>query len=147
MNSFTPRAAQVLALARREAIRLRHDHVGTEHLLLGLLKLGQGVAAKALLDRELDLATARIEVENQVGRGPEFKILDKIPHNSQVKRVLAFAGNEAKAFNHNSVGTEHILLGLLRESAGGAFCVFTARGLDIENTYSEVLEHLGPRCS
>src|SRR5882672_8524548 len=115
MNNFTPRAQQVLALARKEADRFNHNYVGTEHLLLGLIKLGQGVAVNVLQKMGLDLETVRMEVEKQVGSGPETKIVGNIPYTPRVKKVLALAGKEAKALNHSYVGTEHILLGLLEE--------------------------------
>ena len=118
MNNFTPRAQQVLALARKEADRFNHNYVGTEHLLLGLIKLGQGVAVNVLQKMSLDLETVRMEVEKQVGSGPETKTPGNIPYTPRVKKVLALAGKEAKALNHSYVGTEHILLGLLREGDG-----------------------------
>ena len=120
MNNFTPRAQQVLALARKEADRFNHNYVGTEHLLLGLIKLGQGVAVNVLQKMGLDLETVRMEVEKQVGTGPETKMVGNIPYTPRVKKVLALAGKEAKSLNHSYVGTEHILLGLLREGEGVA---------------------------
>src|ERR687887_237043 len=115
MNNFTPRAQQVLALARKEADRFNHNYVGTEHLLLGLIKLGQGVAVNVLQKMGLDLETVRMEVEKQVGTGPDQKVVGNVPYTPRVKKVLALAAKEAKALNHTYVGTEHILLGLLRE--------------------------------
>ena len=112
MNNFTPRAQQVLALARKEADRFNHNFVGTEHLLLGLIKLGQGVAVNVLQKLGLDLETVRMEVEKQVGTGPDQKMIGNIPYTPRVKKVLALAAKEAKALNHTYVGTEHILLGL-----------------------------------
>ena len=120
MNNFTPRAQQVLALARKEADRFNHNYVGTEHLLLGLIKLGQGVAVNVLQKMGLDLDTVRMEVEKHVGSHPETKMVGNIPYTPRVKKVLALAGKEAKALNHSYVGTEHILLGLLREGEGVA---------------------------
>src|SRR3984893_5729974 len=99
MNNFTPRAQQVLQLARKEADRFNHNYVGTEHLLLGLIKLGQGVAVNVLQKMGLDLETVRMEVEKQVGSGPETKIVGNIPYTPRVKKVLALAGKEAKALN------------------------------------------------
>src|SRR5450759_5694420 len=116
MNNFTPRAQQVLALARKEADRFNHNFVGTEHLLLGLIKLGQGVAVNVLQKLGLDLETVRLEVEKQVGTGPDQKMMGNIPTTPVGKRVLALAQKEAKALNHTSVGTEHILLCLLYTS-------------------------------
>ena len=97
MNNFTPRAQQVLALARKEADRFNHNYVGTEHLLLGLIKLGQGVAVNVLQKMGLDLETVRMEVEKQVGSGPETKMVGNIPYTPRVKKVLALAGKEAQA--------------------------------------------------
>src|SRR6186713_369227 len=144
MNNFTPRAQQVLALARKEADRFNHNFVGTEHLLLGLIKLGQGVAVNVLQKLGLDLETVRMEVEKQVGTGPETKMVGNIPYTPRVKKVLALAGKEAKALNHSYVGTEHILLGLLREGEGVAARVLKNLELDIERTRNEILKELDP---
>src|SRR6202049_2965733 len=114
MNNFTPRAQQVLALARKEAERFNHNYVGTEHLLLGLIKLGEGVAVNVLQRMGLDLERVRMEVEEHVGSHPETNMTGNIPHSPRFKKVLALAGKEAKALHHSYVGTEHILLGLLR---------------------------------
>jgi ATP-dependent Clp protease ATP-binding subunit ClpC len=146
MNNLTPRAQQVLALARKEADRFRHNYVGTEHLLLGLIKLGQGVAVSVLQKMGLDLETVRGEVEKQVGLGQESKTpLGSIPYTPRVKKVLALAGKEAKALNHSYVGTEHILLGLLREGEGVAARVLKTLDIDIERTRQEILRELDPQ--
>ena len=144
MNNFTPRAQQVLALARKEADRFNHNYVGTEHLLLGLIKLGQGVAVNVLQKMGLDLETVRMEVEKQVGSGPVQKMVGNIPYTPRVKKVLALAGKEAKALNHSYVGTEHILLGLLREGEGVAARVLKNLEVDIERTRNEILKELDP---
>ena len=144
MNNFTPRAQQVLALARKEADRFNHNYVGTEHLLLGLIKLGQGVAVNVLQKMGLDLETVRMEVEKQVGSGPETKMVGNIPYTPRVKKVLALAGKEAKGLQHSYVGTEHILLGLLREGEGVAAKVLKNLEVDIERTRNEVLKELDP---
>src|ERR1043166_3080494 len=144
MNNFTPRAQQVLALARKEADRFNHNYVGTEHLLLGLIKLGQGVAVNVLQKVGLDLETVRMEVEKQVGSGPETKMVGNIPYTPRVKKVLALAGKEAKELNHSYVGTEHILLGLLREGDGVAARVLKNLDVDIEQTRQEILKELDP---
>ena len=144
MNNFTPRAQQALALARKEAERFNHNYVGTEHLLLGLIKLGQGVAVNALQKMGLDLETVRLEVEKQVGTGPEVKQAGSIPFTPRVKKVLALAGKEARALNHSYVGTEHILLGLLREGDGVAARVLKNLEVDIERTRNEILKELDP---
>ncbi len=148
MNNFTPRAQQVLALARKEADRFHHNYVGTEHLLLGLIKLGQGVAVSVLQKMGLDLETVRAEVEKQVGIGQESKTpVGSIPYTPRVKKVLALAGKEAKALNHSYVGTEHILLGLLREGEGVAARVLKTLEVDIERTRNEILRELDPQFS
>ena len=144
MNNFTPRAQQVLALARKEADRFHHNYVGTEHLLLGLINLGQGVAVNVLQKMGLDLDTVRTAVEKQVGLGPESKPSGNIPYTPRVKKVLALAGKEAKALNHSYIGTEHILLGLLREGEGVAARVLKSLEVDIERCRSEILAELDP---
>src|SRR6516164_6891462 len=144
MNNFTPRAQQVLALARKEAERFNHNYVGTEHLLLGLIKLGQGVAVNVLQNMGLDLERVRMEVEKHVGSHPETKMVGNIPYTPRVKKVLALAGKEAKALNHSYVGTEHILLGLLREGEGVAARVLKSLEVDIERTRNEILKELDP---
>jgi ATP-dependent Clp protease ATP-binding subunit ClpC len=144
LSNFTPRAQQVLALARKEADRFNHNFIGTEHLLLGLIKLGQGVAVIVLQKMGLDLETVRMEVEKQVGTGPDQKMLGNIPYTPRVKKVLGLAQKEAKALNHTYVGTEHILLGLLREGDGVAARVLKNLDVDIEQTRQEILKELDP---
>src|ERR1022692_2017234 len=143
-NNFTPRAQQVLALARKEADRFNHNFLGTEHLLLGLIKLGQGVAVNVLQGMGIDLDTVRIAVEKEVGTGPDQKMIGNIPYTPRVKKVLALASKEAKALNHTYVGTEHILLGLLREGDGVAAKVLKNLDVDIEQTRQEILKELDP---
>lgn len=143
MQNFTPRAQQVLALARKEADRFNHNFVGTEHLLLGLIKLGQGVAVNVLQKMGLDLETVRLEVEKQVGGGPDQKVMGNIPYTPRVKKVLALAAKEAKALSHTYVGTEHLLLGLLREGDGVAARVLKNLDVDIEQCRKEILKELG----
>jgi ATP-dependent Clp protease ATP-binding subunit ClpC len=145
MQNFTPRAQQVLALAKKEADRFNHNFVGTEHLLLGLIKLGQGVAVNVLLKMGLDLETLRREVEKVVGTGPDQKVVGNIPFTPRVKKVLALAAREAKSLNHTYVGTEHILLGLLREGDGVAARVLKSLDVDIEEVRREVLKELDPQ--
>ncbi|MFL2826294.1 MAG: ATP-dependent Clp protease ATP-binding subunit [Opitutales bacterium] len=147
LNNFTPRAQQVLALSRKEAERFNHNYVGTEHLLLGLINLGQGVAVNVLQKMDLDLQTVRVAVEKQVGIGPESKPLGAIPYTPRVKKVLALSGKEAKLLNHSYVGTEHILLGLLREGEGVAARVLKSLNIDIERCRNEILSELDPNFS
>jgi ATP-dependent Clp protease ATP-binding subunit ClpC len=147
MNNFTPRAQQVLALARKEADRFNHSYVGTEHLLLGLIKLGQGVAVNVLERMGLELEAVRMEVEKEVGSGPPQKASGNIPYTPRVKKVLALANKEAKALNHSYVGTEHLLLGLLREGEGVAARVLKRLDVDIQRTRNEILAEIDPNFS
>jgi len=144
MSNFTPRAQQVLQLARKEADRFNHNVIGTEHLLLGLVKLGQGVAVNVLQKMGLDLETVRMEVEKQVGTGPDQKVIGNIPYTPRVKKVLDLARREAKSLNHTYIGTEHILLGLLREGDGVAARILRSLDVDIEQARQEILKELDP---
>ena len=147
MANFTPRAQQVLALARLEADRFHHNFVGTEHLLLGLIRLGQGTAVNVLLKMGLDLEAVRLEVEKQVGKGLDQKGSGFIPYTPRVKKALALAAKESKALHHTYVGTEHILLGLLREGDGVAARVLTNLGLDSDVIRQNILRELDPNFS
>jgi ATP-dependent Clp protease ATP-binding subunit ClpC len=144
MNNFTPRAQQVLQLAKKEADRFNHGYVGTEHLLLGLIALGQGVAVNVLQRMGVDLETVRTEVEKAVGVGPDSKTVGNVPYTPRVKKVLTLAGSEARALNHSYVGTEHILLGLLREGEGVAARVLKNLSVDLEKTRVEIMKELDP---
>ena len=144
ISNFTPRAQQVLALARKEADRFNHNFLGTEHLLLGLIKLGQGVAVNVLQKIGLDLETVRKEVEKRVGFGPDRKSLGNAPYTPRVKKVLDLAKREAKNLNHTYIGTEHILLGLLREGDGVAAQILRSLDVDIKQTRQEILKELDP---
>jgi len=144
LNNFTPRAHQVLNLARIEAARLNHNFLGTEHVLLGLFKLGQGTAINVLRKRGLDLEILRQEVEKQVGTGPDQEIVGNIPFTPRVKKVIALAQKEAKQLYHTYVGTEHLLLGLLREGDGVAAKVLASLGVELEETRHEILRELDP---
>jgi len=144
MKDFTPRAQEVLALALKEAKRLNHAYVGTEHLLLGLIKLGQGVAVNVLERMGLDLEKVRMEVEKHVGPSSETKMVENILYTPRAKKVLALAGKEAEALNHSYVGTEHILLGLLREGEGIAARVLRSLEVDPARVRNEILKELDP---
>src|ERR1700726_2966192 len=144
MNNFTPRAQQVLALASKEAGRFNHNCVGTEHLLLGLIKLGEGVAVNVLQKMGLDLEIVRKEGEKHVAPRPETKMIGNTPYTPRVKKVLALAGKEAQALHHSYVGTEHLLLGLLREGEGVAAQVLKSLEVDPARTRNEVLKALDP---
>jgi uncharacterized glyoxalase superfamily protein PhnB len=142
MNNFTPRAQMTLALARKEADRLHHHWVGTEHMLLGLIELGQGPAVRVLQKMGLDLETVRLAVIREVGQGPADNPKASMPFTPAVKRSLALAGKEAKELNHSYVGTEHLLLGLLREGSDVAARVLQSLGVDLERTRVEILREL-----
>jgi len=144
MNNFTPRAQQVLQLSRQEADRFNHGYIGTEHLLLGLIALGEGVAVTVLRRMNLDLDTVRMEVEKAVGVGSDMKTVGNVPYTPRVKKVLALAGTEARAMNVDFVGTEHILLGLLREGEGVAARVLANLNVDLEKTRHAVMKELDP---
>jgi hypothetical protein len=144
LNNFTPCAQKVLALARDEAQRFRHNFIGTEHLLLGLITLGQGTAVTVLNQMGIDLKNVRQEVEKQVGSGPDNRVAHQVPYAPRVKKVLALAAKESKALNHTYVGTEHILLGLLHEGDGVAARVLKSLGIDTEVTRQHILRELDP---
>lgn len=144
MNNFTPRAQQVLSLSKKEAERFNHNYVGTEHLLLGLIKLGQGVAVSVLERMGLDLDSVRIEVEKQVGAGPDPVKGGSIPFTPRVKKVLTLADKEAQHLKHSYVGTEHLLLGLLREGDGVAAKVLNNLDVDIARARHEILLEINP---
>jgi len=143
-DNLTPRAKQALNLARREAVRFNHNFIGTEHVLLGLVALGQGVAVNVLQKLGLDLDVVRRKVQEYVGPGPAQKTIGNIPYTPRVKMVLALAAKEAKTLNHTYVGTEHLLLGLLREGDGVAARVLTGLNVDVEKTRVEILKELDP---
>jgi ATP-dependent Clp protease ATP-binding subunit ClpC len=141
---FTPRAIQVVALARKEALRLNHNFIGTEHLLLGLLKLNRGVAVNVLRKRGVDFPTARAKVEEIVSTGTGEKNDDRIPYTPRVKKVFALANRNAKALNHTYIGTEHLLLGLMEETDGVAAKVLRELKVDLQQSREEILKELTP---
>src|ERR1700741_71104 len=112
---FTDRARKVMQLANQEAQRFNHEYIGTEHILLGLVKEGSGVAANVLKNLDVDLRKIRHEVENIVLPGPEMVTMGKLPMTPRAKKVIEYAMDEARTMLHNYVGTEHLLLGLMRE--------------------------------
>ncbi|MDX2200641.1 MAG: ATP-dependent Clp protease ATP-binding subunit [Phycisphaerae bacterium] len=140
---FTDRARKVMALANQEAQRFNHEYIGTEHILLGLVKEGSGVGANVLKNLSVDLRKVRLEVEKLVKSGPEMVTLGKLPQTPRAKRVIEYAIEEARNLNHNYVGTEHLLLGLLREQDGVAAQVLMNLGLRLEEVREEVLNLLG----
>ena len=140
---FTDRARKVMALANQEAQRFNHEYIGTEHILLGLVKEGSGVGATVLKNLEVDIKKLRLEVEKLVKSGPDMVTMGKLPQTPRAKKVIEYAIEEARSLNHNYVGTEHILLGLLRESEGIAAQVLMNLGLKLEDVRQEVLNLLG----
>jgi ATP-dependent Clp protease ATP-binding subunit ClpC len=140
---FTDRARKVMALANQEAQRFNHEYVGTEHVLLGLVKEGQGVAANVLHNLQVDLKKIRLEVEKIVKSGPNMVTMGKLPQTPRAKKVIEFAIEEARNLGHNYVGTEHLLLGLLREHDGVAAQVLMNLGLKLDDVRAEVLNILG----
>ena len=140
---FTDRARKVMQLANQEAQRFNHEYIGTEHILLGLVKEGSGVAANVLKNLDIDLRKIRLEVEKLVQSGPEMVTIGKLPHTPRAKKVIEYSMEEARNLNHNYVGTEHILLGLLREQDGVAAQVLMNLGMKLEDVREEVLSLLG----
>jgi ATP-dependent Clp protease ATP-binding subunit ClpC len=140
---FTDRARKVMALANQEAQRFNHEYIGTEHILLGLVKEGSGVGANVLKNFDVDIKKLRLEIEKQVKSGPDMVTMGKLPQTPRAKKVIEYAIEEARSLNHNYVGTEHILLGLLRESEGIAAQVLMNLGLKLEDVRQEVLNLLG----
>jgi ATP-dependent Clp protease ATP-binding subunit ClpC len=140
---FTDRARKVMQLANQEAQRFNHEYIGTEHILLGLVKEGSGVAANVLKNLDVDLRKIRLEVEKLVQSGPEMVTMGKLPQTPRAKKVIEYSMEEARNLNHNYVGTEHILLGLLREQEGVAAQVLMNLGLKLEEVREEVLNLLG----
>jgi ATP-dependent Clp protease ATP-binding subunit ClpC len=140
---FTDRARKVMQLANQEAQRFNHEYIGTEHILLGLVKEGSGVAANVLKNLDVDLRKIRLEVEKLVQSGPEMVTMGKLPQTPRAKKVIEYSMEEARNLNHNYVGTEHILLGLLREQEGVAAQVLMNLGLKLDEVRDEVLNLLG----
>src|SRR5689334_667399 len=140
---FTDRARKVMQLANQEAQRFNHEYIGTEHILLGLVKEGSGVAANVLKNLDIDLRKIRLEVEKIVQSGPDMVTMGKLPQTPRAKKVIEYAIEEARNLGHNYVGTEHLLLGLLREKDGVAAQVLMNLGLKLEEVREEVLNLLG----
>src|SRR5687767_15422933 len=142
---FTDRARKVMQLANQEAQRFNHEYIGTEHILLGLVKEGSGVAANVLKNLDVDLRKIRLEVERivQHGQGGDQVVMGRLPHTPRAKKVIEYSIEEARNLNHSYVGTEHLLLGLLREQEGVAAQVLMNLGLKLEDVREEVLNLLG----
>ncbi|MFA4889668.1 MAG: ATP-dependent Clp protease ATP-binding subunit [Candidatus Omnitrophota bacterium] len=142
-NRFTERSRKVIILAKEEARRFNHDYIGTEHILLGLIREGEGVAAAVLQKLGISLESIRLEIEKLVQPGPATQIIGDIPFTPRAKKALELAAEEARALNHNYIGTEHLLLGLIREGEGIASQVLLNLGLDLNTVRNEVMELLG----
>jgi ATP-dependent Clp protease ATP-binding subunit ClpC len=142
-DRFTDRARKVMGLARQEAQRLNHEFIGTEHILLGLVQEGSGVAANVLKNLDVDLKKIRTEVERLVKAGPNMVTLGQLPFTPRAKKVLELALEEASSLGHNYIGTEHILLGLIKEKDGKAAKVLTNLNVKLETVREEVLDFLG----
>src|SRR6188768_1728214 len=140
---FTDRARKVMALANQEAQRFNHEYIGTEHILLGLVKEGSGVGANVLKNLDVDLRKVRLEVEKLVKSGPDMVTMGKLPQTPRAKKVIEYSIEEARNLGHNYVGTEHLLLGLLREQEGVAAQVLMNLNLKLEEVREEVLNLLG----
>ncbi|MEM8727158.1 MAG: ATP-dependent Clp protease ATP-binding subunit [Chlamydiota bacterium] len=141
-DKFTNRAKQVIKLAKKEAQRLNHNYLGTEHILLGLLKLGQGIAVNVLRNLSIDYDTVLAEVERLVGFGPEIQVYGDPALTGKVKKVFDYANEEASALNHNYVGTEHLLLALLRQTDGVATQILENLNISLKEVRKEVLKEL-----
>ena len=142
-NRFTERARKVIILAKEEARRFNHDYIGTEHILLGLVREGEGVAASVLQKMGVSLEKIRLEIEKLVQPGPTTQIIGDVPFTPRAKKALELAAEEARALGHNYIGTEHLLLGLIREGEGMASQVLLNVGLDLNTVRNEVMELLG----
>src|SRR3990167_6150188 len=142
-NRFTERARKVILLAKEEAKRFNHDYIGTEHILLGLVREGEGVAAAVLASFGLSSEKIRIEVEKLVQPGPSTVISGDLPFTPKAKKVIELAMEEARALGHNYIGTEHLLLGLIKEGEGVASQVLLNSGLELEKVREEVMSLLG----
>ena len=144
-EKFTERARQVIVLAQEEARMLNHNHIGTEHLLLGLIHEGQGVAARALESLGISLDDVRRNVEEIIGRGQEPPLTGHIPFTPRAKKVLELSLRESQHLGHGYIGTEHILLGLIREGEGVAAQVLVTLGADLSRVRQQVLQLLEGR--
>ncbi|MEO2148661.1 MAG: Clp protease N-terminal domain-containing protein, partial [bacterium] len=143
-DKFTDRARKVMTLARKEAEHFQHDFIGTEHILLGLVQEGSGVASTALKNLHVDIGKIRAEIEKQVQSGHGMAHHGKqLPFTPRAKRVLELCSEAAKELRHNYIGTEHLLLGMIREEQGLAASVLKELGVSLDDVRTEVLEILG----
>src|SRR5262250_973474 len=137
-DKFTERARKVLSLAQEEAQRFQHNYIGTEHLLLGLVREGEGVAAKVLSNLGVELNKVRSAVEFIIGRGDRI-VLGEIGLTPRAKKVIELAVDEARRLNHHYIGTEHLLLGLVREGEGIASGVLESLGVNLERVRTQTI--------
>lgn len=142
-NRFTERARKVLVLAKEEARRFNHDYISTEHILLGLTREGEGVACAVLQNLGVDIERMRIEIEKLMSSGSTASVLGDIPFTPRAKKALELSAEEARNLGHNYIGTEHILLGLMREGEGLASQVLFSLGIDLKKVREEVSALLG----
>ena len=142
-DRFTDRAKKVMNFARQEAQRFNHEYLGTEHILLGLIKEGEGVAAHVLKNMGIDMTKIRMEIEKIVKTGPSMVTMGQLPFTQMAKKVLELSMEEASSLSHNYIGTEHLLLGLIKENEGIAAQVLTNLGVKLEDVREEVLDFLG----
>ena len=142
---FTDRARRVMGLANQEAMRFNHESIGTEHILLGLIKEGSGVAANVLRSLGVDLKHVRLEIERKHPSGHDLVTVGRLPFERPAKKVIELAFEEARPLGHNYVGTEHLLLGLLRENDGIAAQILVEQGLELSQVREEVMKLLGHR--
>ena len=140
-DKFTERARKVLSLAQEEAQRFQHDYIGTEHLLLGLVREGEGVAAKVLSNLGVELKEVRNAVEAMIGRGDPI-VLGELGLTPRAKNVLELAADEARRLNHDSIGTGHLLLGVVREGDGIAARVLQSLGVNLEKVRTQTIRVL-----
>src|SRR5687768_6366767 len=145
--NFTDRVRKVLQMAREEAARLHHEYVGTEHILLGLIREGEGVAAAILTNLNVELQALKERIESRVDRGKSQMTAEEVPYTTRAKKVLEFSVAEARNLKHSYVGTEHLLLGLLREEKGLAAQVLGEMGVSIEMARQETIKLLGGELS
>ncbi|RQD72700.1 MAG: ATP-dependent Clp protease ATP-binding subunit ClpC, partial [Halanaerobium sp. MSAO_Bac5] len=139
---FTERARKVLSIAEQEALKLKHSYVGTEHILYGLIAEGQGIAARALIDNGISRDIVENKIEDMIGKG-QNEVKGSIGLTPRSKKVLNLAMDEARKMGHNYIGTEHLLLGLIREGEGVAVRILMDLNSDIKNIKEEVVDLLG----
>ena len=142
-DRFTDRARKIMGFARQEAMKFSHQYIGTEHILLGMIEEGSGVAANVLRNLNVDPEKLRVEIVEIVGRGPTMVTMGQLPFTPGAKRSLELSSEAAQGLRHNYIGTEHLLLGLMREGEGAGALALVNMGLDAQIICAEVMELLG----